>query len=221
MTTADFLLRYWKYYIQIEKEFVETINYFSIDESNFNTYSDAYMKIMLQIGSEIDITCKLLCELLGEKLKDGSIYKYKSIILNHIPGFCDVRIIEKLSEYNTCPWEEWRYENRVPTWWTIYNKVKHHRISVGAIHDVKQEYYKFANQKYTLMALMGLYQVMLYSYYFLSQKENKTVFVPLPASRLFETNSSIWKDVDLGTNSVMYINNETGHLIIETGLFEY
>lgn len=219
MTTTDFLLRYWKYYIQIEKEFVQTINYVSIDESNFVTYSDAYLKIMLQIGSEVDITCKYLCELLGDRLKDGSINKYKDIILNHIPNFCDVRIDEKLSKLSTCPWEEWKYDGGVPVWWTIYNKIKHHRASSGTIAGIRQEYFKFANLKYTLTALMGLYQVMLYSYYYLAQEENKRIFVPLPASRLLETNSLIWQDVDLGTSMIMYVNN--GHLIMETGPFEY
>ena len=219
ITPDIFILKYWKYYIQIEKEFVQTINYVSIDSSNFNCYSDAYMKLMLQIGSEVDITCKLLCNLLGDNIKNGTIGKYKECITKHIKDFCNIRITEKQSKISSCPWEEWKCADTNPTWWVIYNKIKHHRVSSGSIVGVKQEYFKFANLKYTMLSLMGLYQIMLYSYYYLAKAESKKVFVPLPASRLFETESSIWKDTDLGTNLIMYVDD--GQLCIETGLFEY
>ena len=67
---------------------------------------------------------------------------------------------------------------------------------------------------------MALYQVMLFSYYYLAQAEKKKVFVPLPASRLFETNSLLWKGVSLGRTSVFYVEDD-GELIMETGLFDY
>ncbi len=219
MTQNDFLLKYWKYYIQIEKEFAQTTNYVSVDPINFNTYSDAYMKIMLQIGSEVDIACKLLCDILGRKLKDSSINKYRVIILEHIKDFASIRIKEKIYGFSCCPWEEWDIKKESPTWWKIYNKIKHHRVSVGQIVGIKQEYYKFANQKYTLMALMGLYQLMLTAYYFLSKKLGKRIFVPLPASRMFETNSYVWKDVDFGSNVLM--SYDDGTLFCDTPLFEY
>lgn len=219
MTTNDFLLRYWKYYIQIEKEFSQTTNYVSIDSINFNTYSDAYMKLLLQIGSEIDISCKLLCELVGYKLKNGSINKYKEIIISQITDYCNVRIREKLSGLNTRPWEEWKFDDVNPTWWTIYNKIKHHRTSSGSINGIKQEYYKFANLKYTLFAMMGLYQVLIHCYYYLAKAEGNQVIVPLPASRLFETESSFWKGVDFGTSFVISVDD--GSLYMSTALFEY
>lgn len=218
ITTIDFLLRYWRNYIEIEKEFALTSNFVSIDENNFNTYSDAYIKILLQVGSAIDITCKLLCNLLGTSMKDGTINKYQKIILEKIPDFSSVLIKVKNSILEAKPWESWKDES-VPSWWTVYNKVKHHRLSTGTIDGIKKEYYKFANLKYTMYSLMALYQVMLYSYYYLAQLENKKVFVPLPASRLFETNSHLWKNVSLGSTFAFCSDNET--LDVETGPFDY
>ena len=140
MTTIDFLYRYWKYYIEIEKEFAQTVNFVSIDRNNFNTYSDAYIKILLQIGSEIDITCKLLCELLGAAMQEGSIKKYQNIIKKNITDFGSVSIKVRNTDLEAIPWGAWSSES-VPSWWTVYNKVKHYRDSSGSIDGIKMSYY--------------------------------------------------------------------------------
>ena len=220
ISTDDFLLNYWKHYIQLEKEFSSTINYVAISTINFETYSDAYLKLLLQIGSEVDVSCKLLCEILGTSMPKGTIGSYKRCIMNKIVGFADIRINEQLSKISNCPWEEWKY-NASPTWWVIYNKIKHHRITVGTINGVKQEYYKFANLKYTMMALMGLYQLMLYSYYFIANYEGSDILAPLPGSRLFDTKSSIWSKIDKGPISIHHYDKNTGILTIATGPFDY
>lgn len=58
---------YWNQYISIEKEFAETVNYVALAEDNYRTYSDAYIKIMLQLGSEVDIALKLYCQILDKQ----------------------------------------------------------------------------------------------------------------------------------------------------------
>ncbi len=55
----DYILR--NYYILLEKEFAETLEYITLDADNYNVYSARYIKLLLQIGSEIDINAKLLC----------------------------------------------------------------------------------------------------------------------------------------------------------------
>ena len=209
ITSKEFLLKYWKQYIQLEKEFSVTANYVAVDSINYNTYSDAYLKIILQVGSEIDICCKLLCDLLGERIKNnGGINKYRDYITAHIKDFPNIRIDEKLSGIRLYPWKEWKIENRVPIWWTVYNKIKHHRVSIGDISGVKQEYYKFANLKYALYSLAGLYQLMIYSYYYIAKREKSELFIPLPGSRLFETESSFWKGLNKGTD-VVFVRDES------------
>lgn len=55
MSEEEFVNLYWKQYIMIEKEFRQTTKYVALDSINFKTYSDAYIKLLLQIGSEVDI----------------------------------------------------------------------------------------------------------------------------------------------------------------------
>ena len=61
MDKKKFIQLYWKNYIAIDKEFTKTLEYITLDSDNFRAYSGAYIKLLLQIGNEIDITAKLLC----------------------------------------------------------------------------------------------------------------------------------------------------------------
>ena len=69
MTSQVLLDYFWTHYIMLEKEFMTTILYVRIDKDNSNTYSDAYIKLLLQIGSEIDVVAKETCKLLNPKFK--------------------------------------------------------------------------------------------------------------------------------------------------------
>ena len=53
MNEDEFLGLYWKNYILLEKEFSETLEYITLDVDNYNVYSSRYIKLLLQIGSEI------------------------------------------------------------------------------------------------------------------------------------------------------------------------
>ena len=64
-------------------------------------------------------------------------------------------------------------------WWTAYNKIKHERITKIELEGVTQESFRFANQKYTLLALAGLYQIMVYFFYLLATKEGEIVVTPI------------------------------------------
>lgn len=50
MNKQDFIHLYWKIYISIEKEFVETLNYVSLAVENYGAFSSSYIKILLQVG---------------------------------------------------------------------------------------------------------------------------------------------------------------------------
>ena len=39
VTRDEFLQRYWKYYLMLEKDFLETERYLTIDELNFQAFS--------------------------------------------------------------------------------------------------------------------------------------------------------------------------------------
>ena len=55
MTDEEFTNLYWKQFLMIEKEFRRAIQYVALSSENFNTYSDFFAKVLLQIGSEIDV----------------------------------------------------------------------------------------------------------------------------------------------------------------------
>ena len=71
---------YWNQYISIEKEFAETVNYVALAEDNYRTYSDAYIKIMLQLGSEVDIALKLYCQILDKQFSGEKFYRFSDYL---------------------------------------------------------------------------------------------------------------------------------------------
>ncbi len=76
MAEREFTNLYWKQFLMIEKEFRKAIQYVALSEDNYNTYSDFFVKILLQIGSEIDVVAKTLCREINAKSKAKRIYEY-------------------------------------------------------------------------------------------------------------------------------------------------
>lgn len=221
MTTDDFTNIYWSQYILLEKEFTNTLFYLALDNSNDDSYSQAYSKLMLEIGSEVDVVFKEYCRTIDSEFNPNyrTIGRYKDCIKNCNQDF----IIQEVSVINhnrsLFPWQEWNTRPDAPWWWTAYNKIKHQRTSAVEIDNKRQEAYKFANQKYTLLALAGLYQIMIYFYYYLAEQEGKKVLTPLPGSRLFKLCGNNWDNVGFYMDSAFYM--EEGHLFWETGTIQY
>lgn len=55
MTCEEFTNIYWNQYISLEKEFDATLHYLALDINNEYSYSQAYSKLMQEIGSEVGI----------------------------------------------------------------------------------------------------------------------------------------------------------------------
>ena len=98
---------YWNQYISIEKEFAETVNYVALAEDNYRTYSDAYIKIMLQLGSEVDIALKLYCQILDKQFSGENIDKYRDLIQKYRPEFCDQIVQVTSNNIAIQPWNNW------------------------------------------------------------------------------------------------------------------
>ena len=88
------------------------------------------------------------------------------------------------------------------------------------IDGVKQEGFKFATQKYTLLALAGLYQIMVYLYYKIAVDEGKGIMTPMPGSRLFKLSGGIWDAINFYGDSAFYVNDD-GCLIWEVSEIHY
>ena len=69
MTVNDLKKDYLRQYCLIEKDFINTIDYVSISNSNYSTFSHTYLKILLSIGSEVDVLKNLISKLLGTEWK--------------------------------------------------------------------------------------------------------------------------------------------------------
>jgi hypothetical protein len=46
-------LQPWRYFISIEADFVETLNFVDLDPKNGSAFSNEYAKLLLLIGSEV------------------------------------------------------------------------------------------------------------------------------------------------------------------------
>ncbi len=222
MKSDEFTRMYWSQYISLEKEFAATIHYLALDEKNDSSYSQAYSKLMLEIGSEVDVVFKEYCRTIDPTFKGSykSIGRYKESISNCNPDFIAQFVDVKDSVRKLQPWIEWNSEE-APFWWTAYNKVKHSRTTLVEIDGVKQEGYKFANQKYTLLALAGLYQIMVYFYQKLASDEAKRIVTPMPGSRIFELSGGMWDSISFYGDSAFYIDEETGNLFWVTSSLNY
>lgn len=189
----DFLRGYWGQYLLIEKEFMETLPYVSLCEDNYNAFSDAYLKLILQIGSAVDVALKKYCSILKPGPNADNIKAYRVIIADIVgEKFTNELIKLKNSAYDLPPintWQEWNTPNS-PEWWHVYNNVKHNRtqeVKICKERDNKpgKKSYKYANQKYTLQALAGLYQVLAFTYHEIVKDNCEFVPYPTPESKLF------------------------------------
>lgn len=76
---------YWNNYILIEKEFLNTVQYVALDSINYKSYSNAYQKLILEIGSELDNVFKLICSISGYKYNNiGGYYKLINLSYSQI-----------------------------------------------------------------------------------------------------------------------------------------
>lgn len=221
LSTDEFTRVYWAHYIALEKEFSETFRYVSLAKDNYETYSEAYLKLLLQIGSELDIMLKIFCKLKEPTFKGEKISEYRSCINQHETSFATQKILVHALEDIIQPWKVWKEKtNNRLDWWTVYNKVKHERTNIGQVENETKEYYKFANLKNCLYSLSALYQVNSYIYYQLAQKEQDEIQTPLPGSRVFRLTGEHWDNVCFYGDNAFYING-TGHLIMRSSKIHY
>lgn len=160
MDFQTFRNMYWNYYKQLEDDFFLCIPYCEIDDDNDKTYSIKYLQLLLSICSEIDAICKVFCKEIDEKIDTNTcgITEYMEVLPKRYPTFPKEEIFFVGINYRIMqPWKS--IEKRFPpSWWSAYNKVKHHRdkIENGRIN------YKLANQKNVAASLAALYVLVEY-----------------------------------------------------------
>lgn len=178
----EFLDNYWKYYLILEEDFLNTIRYVQLHEDNFKTFSVEYTKQYQAICSEIDVVCKQFCKVINSNSTVSNIIEYAETILTSKPGMSEERVtIKKYKLDDLYPWKEWKLKNndnkhKSPTWWRNYNNVKHNRLNN----------FQNANLGNVLNALAGLYVLEVYCYEKI--KNGQGIVYPTPRSKLFTLN---------------------------------
>ena len=202
MKSEEFSDLYWKHYIMIEKEFKTTTKYLSIDYLNFKAYSIAYAKLLLQIGSEVDVVAKELCLEVDCNSTAEKINQYAIEITGRFTEFTNVTV--SCGSIDLQPWKEW--SNKSPDWWRVYNGVKHSRNLTQTYGNDTQENYKFANQENVLNALAGLYQLEQYLYSLIKHDPHEET--PLPGSRLYKLKDCGWEKKQFSRDVILYVDNQ-------------
>lgn len=67
MTREEFENNHWRYYLLLEKELINTLDYVELASNNYSTFSIVNVKLLLQIGAEVDNIFKVSCNLTGRK----------------------------------------------------------------------------------------------------------------------------------------------------------
>lgn len=176
MTFKEIRDIYWKYYISLENQFMETGRYVELDfVNNGKTYSVEYLKLFQAVCSEIDVMGKTLAAALNESYKaskNTGINEWWYYVSNADSTLRD-RTCLLFSEHIVQPWkgfiviknpndrakrfildESISQKSRTPSWWNDYNSVKHNRTGRYEKHSTN---YAKANLKNLFYAFAGLY----------------------------------------------------------------
>jgi hypothetical protein len=147
--------QHWRYFVSLEKDFIETLDYAELSPNNAHTFSNEYAKLLLLIGSEVDVVAKMLCAQISPGANRENIVDYREVIIQNFPGMHEIEI--EIVDFNRAvkPWLDWdpaARPPRSPSWWKAYNNVKHER----------DRNFSQADQDNTLSALCGLFALLLY-----------------------------------------------------------
>jgi hypothetical protein len=143
--------RYWQHFLALEADFAATSRYVEFAQPNFRTYSTEFAKLLLAIGSEVDVLCKIICEKIDPAAKRGNIDDYRACIVPHNTRIIAEEVLIRRYDLLFKPWDAWsRGQN--PTWWRSYNNVKHERSAN----------FPEANLENCANALSGLFVAVLY-----------------------------------------------------------
>ena len=127
MTRNEFLNNYWRFYLLLEDRFLKSLSYVELCEINYDTYSIEFVSQLREIGSEIDIIMKELCNFAQSDRKN--IKDYASIMLSgSYQNIVNQIISGKGIEVK--PFERWSLSMPAASllWWDAYNDIKHGRV---------------------------------------------------------------------------------------------
>lgn len=120
---------HWKYYLMLEKHFVESIEYVELHEDNFNTFSNGYALLIQAIGAELDAVFKEYC---GFNTDDReTIADYAQYLLNNEPHIVNQIISVQEYDVEIQPFKNWDVNHPAQSlqWWKAFADIKHNRYN--------------------------------------------------------------------------------------------
>ena len=179
MSPQHFAKIFWKQYLLLEKDFLETDEFVTIDKINFKTFSNRYTYLFLNICSEIDSIAEEYCKAVKAPSKVKNILQKMSVIVNDDPKIRNQKVSTKYpyEVINLVPFAGFDSESAAG-WWQDYNLVKHFRADVP---EKGIPNYQLAHLKNVMLALSALYILCQNLYKLLDDSD-----LPLESSKLFE-----------------------------------
>ena len=171
MNKDEFYKLYWRQYQLLEKEVLDTDAYVTIDNKNSAAFSAQYVKLFLNLCSEIDTLAEQLREMILKRIAAVKIEFEK---------LGEMYVITK-AQYDS--WKNIPFlkfdDTSSDSWWRDYNLVKHCRNEM--MEGSNKYNYEKANLKNTLKALSAFYLLCCLTNQFLDEN------APDLKSEIFET----------------------------------
>jgi hypothetical protein len=159
---------HWNYFLSVEADLERLSRFIEFDRRNYPCFSVENARILIAASAEVDVVCKQLCRKLNPGSSATRIGMYRQEIVPALPVLPRFEVLAPRYGLQLKPWSNWSRPDRVPFWWTAYNKIKHHR-------DTN---YHCASLKNVLNAVAALFVVCLYFY---KDKANLGELVPSPS----------------------------------------
>jgi hypothetical protein len=168
-----------KYFLILDQDIFETPRYVEFSETNFNTYSLEYLRLLFSVCAEFEIVCKQLCNSIKSEddFEKSEMDYLTRIILGNFPKITELEIYVPQLGKKILPFTGWgrAYKGKEveksgsPFWWQNYNSVKHGR----------HKNFGRANLKSVLYSLAGLYGILLY-FYRIKSTDGEVYFNDMP-----------------------------------------
>ncbi|ELV8717087.1 TPA: hypothetical protein I7230_18170 [Vibrio vulnificus] len=167
---------HWNLFIVLESDLAEVSKYIEFDERNFEAFSTQLSKLLLSIGSEVDVVLKQLCRTADAKASRKNIIDYFKVINSNASAkeMLNEEVFITRFGLSFQPFAGWDENNR-PKWWRAYNNVKHDRL----------QNYPEASLKNVLFAISALMICIFYLEKLSNpEKNNKKITSALQPSTL-------------------------------------
>lgn len=186
MTREEFLNKYWRYYLILEKKMMNSLQYVELAVDNFRTYSMEFITQIQNLGSEVDTIMKVIAGF--EMSSRKTINDYANAIITKYPSIIQQEVKIQNTSLKIKPFGNWNTDqpSKSLVWWESYNEIKHGRT----------QYMNKANLDITLHLLAALYILEIYLLKEISDNNND-VDIPDSESKLFVMMDWVYKNISM------------------------